>query len=76
MMYKQLLGWDTSDPGYEKNGGWSWDEGSAPGSRAGSLCSSIFHFSDDVDAAMLINSDAPISPEELLGQAWRISMQK
>ncbi len=76
MMYKQLLGWDTSDPGYEKNGGWSWDEGSAPGSRAGSLCSSIYHFADDVDAAMLINSDAPISPEELLGQAWRISMQK
>ena len=35
MMYKGLLGWDTSEPGWEKNGGWFWDEGSAPGSRAG-----------------------------------------
>jgi CubicO group peptidase (beta-lactamase class C family) len=75
-MYKQLLGWDTADPGYEKNGGWSWDEGSAPHSRAGSLYSSIYHFRDDVDAAMLINSDAPISPQALLGQAWHTSMQK
>ncbi len=76
IMYRDLLGWDTSHPGWEKNGGWSWDEGSRPGSRAGSLCSSIFRFPDDVDAVMLINSDAPKSPEELLGQAWQISMQK
>ena len=37
MMYKDLLGWDTSEPGWEKNGGWFWDEGTAPGSRAGAL---------------------------------------
>jgi CubicO group peptidase (beta-lactamase class C family) len=76
MMYKGLLGWDISEPGWEKNGGWFWDEGSAPGSRAGAFCSSIFHFPDDVDAVMLMNSDAPKSPEDLLREAWTTSMQK
>jgi len=76
MMYKEMLGWDTSEPGWEKNGGWFWDEGSAPGSRAGALRSSIFHFPDDVDAAMLINSDVATPPEDLLKQAWITSMQK
>ncbi|HEX4000898.1 MAG TPA: serine hydrolase domain-containing protein [Pirellulales bacterium] len=76
MMYHDLLGWDTSEPGWEKNGGWFWDEGSGPGSRAGSFRSSIFHFPDDVDAAMLINCDPPKDPEALLGEAWQISMQK
>jgi CubicO group peptidase (beta-lactamase class C family) len=76
MMYQDLLGWDTSDPGWEKNGGWFWDEGSAPGSRAGAFRSSIFHFPDDVDAAMIINSDTPKAPEVLLRQAWIESMQK
>ncbi len=33
MMYKDLLGWDISYPGWEKNGGWSWDEGNKPNSR-------------------------------------------
>ncbi len=75
MMYRDLLGWDTSEPGWEKNGGWSWDEGSKPGSRAGTLASSIYHFPDDVDAAMFINCQAPQSPEEILGEAWRKSMQ-
>jgi len=76
MMYHDLLGWDISEPGWEKNGGWFWDEGSNPGSRAGQFRSSIYHFPDDVDAAMLINCESPKSPEELLGQAWQISMQK
>ena len=35
MMYRDMLGWDVSRPGWEKNGGWFWDEGSRPGSRAG-----------------------------------------
>lgn len=26
MMYKDLLGWDTSEPGWEKNGGWFWTQ--------------------------------------------------
>jgi hypothetical protein len=47
-----------------------------PGSRGGALRSSIFHFPDDVDAAMLINSDAPNVPESILRQAWIGSMQK
>ena len=76
MMYKDLLGWDTSDPGWEKNGGWFWDEGSAAGSRAGAFRSSIFHFPDDVDAVMFINSDAAEAPEDILRQAWIQSMQK
>lgn len=76
MMYHDMLGWDTSHPGWEKNGGWSWDEGNAPGSRAGSLCSSIYHFPDNVDAVMLMNCEGPKSPEELLGQAWQLSMRK
>lgn len=76
MMYKDLLGWDTSEPGWEKNGGWFWDEGSAPGSRTGAFRSSIFHFPDDVDAVMLINSDTPNAPEELLRKAWIESMQR
>ena len=69
MMYRDLLGWDISHPGWEKNGGWFWDEGTAPGSRAGALRSSIFHFPDDVDAVMFINSDAPNVPAAILGQA-------
>jgi len=76
MMYKDLLGWDTSDPGWEKNGGWFWDEGNAPGSRAGAFLSSIFHFPDDVDAVMFINSDTPNSPEDVLRLAWTESMQR
>jgi hypothetical protein len=70
------LGWDTSEPGWEKNGGWFWDEGTAPGSRAGAFRASIFHFPDDVDAAMLVNSDAPNAPEDILREAWTRSMQK
>lgn len=76
MMYKDLLGWDISDPGWEKNGGWGWDEGDRPGSRAGSFRSSIFHFPDDVEAAMLMNSDAGASLEAILRKAWTESMQK
>ncbi len=76
MMYKGLLGWDMSQPGYEKNGGWFWDEGSGAGSRAGALLSSIYHFPDDVDAVMLINCDAPTIPQDILGRAWSLSMQK
>jgi CubicO group peptidase (beta-lactamase class C family) len=76
MMYKDLLGWDTSDPGWEKNGGWFWDEGSGTGSRAGAFRSSIYHFPDDVDAVMFINSDAPEPPEAILQQAWLASMQR
>jgi CubicO group peptidase (beta-lactamase class C family) len=76
MMYKDLLGWDTSDPGWEKNGGWGWDEGSRPNSRAGSFRSSIFHFPDDVDAVMLMNSDAGDSPQSILRRAWTESMQR
>ena len=76
MMYRDLLGWDTSDPGWEKNGGWFWDEGARPGSRGGAFRSSIFHFPDDVDAAMLINSDTADPPENILRKAWTESMQK
>jgi CubicO group peptidase (beta-lactamase class C family) len=76
MMYKDLLGWDTSDPGWEKNGGWFWDEGSGPAARAGALRSSIFHFPDDVDAVMFINSEAGDAPENILRRAWIESMQK
>jgi hypothetical protein len=76
MMLEDNLGWDGSDPGWIKNGGWSWDEGSAPGSRAGNLNSAIGHFPDDVDAVLLANCDTPIDVEELLVQAWRESVQK
>ena len=76
MMYKDLLGWDTSDPGWEKNGGWFWDEGAATGSRGGAFLASIFHFPDDVDAVMFINSDTANVPEKILQQAWTESMQK
>lgn len=76
MMYKDMLGWDICDPGWEKNGGWSWDEGSGPGSRAGALRSSIYHFPDDVDAVLLVNSEAGDEPESVLRQAWIESMQK
>ena len=76
MMYEDLLGWDISRPGWEKNGGWFWDEGSRPGSRAGALRSSIFHFPDDVDAVMFINSDTGNVPENVLGRAWTESMRK
>jgi len=76
MMYKDLLGWDTSDPGWEKNGGWSWDDGDSPGSRAGAFRSSIYHFPDDVDAVMFINSEAGDDPQEILRKAWIESMQK
>jgi CubicO group peptidase (beta-lactamase class C family) len=74
MMYKDLLGWDISKPGWEKNGGWSWDEGNKPGSRAGALGSSLYHFPDDVDAIMLINSEGEPSPETILRRAWQGSM--
>jgi CubicO group peptidase (beta-lactamase class C family) len=76
MMYKDLLGWDTSDPGWEKNGGWFWDEGAGAGSRAGALRSSIYHFPDDVDAVMFVNSEAGDAPEDILRKAWIESMQK
>jgi hypothetical protein len=76
MMYKDLLGWDTSDPGWEKNGGWFWDEGTGAGSRAGAFRSSIYHFPDDVDAVMFVNSEAGDAPEDILRKAWIESMQK
>jgi len=76
MMYKDLLGWDISYPGWEKNGGWSWDEGNKPNSRAGTLRSSLYHFPDDVDAVMFVNSAAGDDPEAILRQAWLQSMQK
>jgi CubicO group peptidase (beta-lactamase class C family) len=75
-MLKYNLGWDGSDPGWVKNGGWAWDEGSAPGSRAGDLNSAIGHFPDDVDAVLLANCDTPVDVEGLLVQAWRESVQK
>jgi CubicO group peptidase (beta-lactamase class C family) len=76
MMYRDMLGWDQSSPGWEKNGGWFWSEGILPSSRAGALRSSIYHFPDDVDAAMLINSDTPDPPETVLRKAWTESMQR
>ena len=76
MMYKDLLGWDISYPGWEKNGGWSWDEGKRPNSRAGTLRSSLYHFPDDVDAVMFTNSAAGDDPEVVLRHAWMESMQK
>jgi CubicO group peptidase (beta-lactamase class C family) len=75
MMYNDLLGWDISEPGWEKDGGWFWDEGSRPGSREGAFLSSIYHFPDDVDAVMLINSNTPNLPERVLAKAWTESMQ-
>jgi len=75
MMYKDLLGWDISYPGWEKNGGWSWDEGKRPNSRAGTLRSSLYHFPDDVDAVMFTNSAAGDDPEVVLRHAWMESMQ-
>ena len=75
LMLENNLGWDGSDPGWVKNGGWSWDEGSAPGC-AGDLNSAIGHFPDDVDAVLLANCDTPIDVEALLVQAWRGSVRK
>jgi CubicO group peptidase (beta-lactamase class C family) len=74
-MYKDLLGWDTCDIGWEKNGGWLWDEGDSPGSRGGALRSSIYHFADDVDAVMFINCEAGRPPEDILRRAWIESME-
>jgi Beta-lactamase len=76
MMYKELLGWDTSEPGWEKNGGWFWNEGAAPAARAGAFRSSIFHFPDDGEAVMFINSDTDNLPETVLRLAWTQSMQE
>jgi CubicO group peptidase (beta-lactamase class C family) len=76
MMYRDLLGWDISKPGWEKNGGLVWDEGSRPGSRAGGVRATIFHFPDDMDAVLLINSRVADAPEKVLGQAWKDSMRK
>jgi CubicO group peptidase (beta-lactamase class C family) len=76
VMLKDKLGWDGSDPGWVKNGGWSWDEGSAPGSRAGEFNSAIGHFPDDIDAVILANCHSPTDVEELLVKAWRESMRK
>lgn len=70
MMYNDMLGWDISNPGWEKNGGWFWDEGSGPDARAGAFRSSIYHFPDDVDAMMFMNSEAGPEPEEVLRKAW------
>jgi CubicO group peptidase (beta-lactamase class C family) len=75
MMFKQNIGWDGSDPGWTKNGGWSWDEGSGAGSRAGELNSAIAHFPDDVDAVLLVNCTSPTDVVELLVKAWRESRQ-
>jgi CubicO group peptidase (beta-lactamase class C family) len=76
MMDKDLLGWDIAYPGWEKNGGWFWDEGKKPNSRAGGLRSSLYHFPDDVDAVMFINSEAGDDPEAILREAWTESMRK
>jgi CubicO group peptidase (beta-lactamase class C family) len=76
MMEKDLLGWDIAYPGWEKNGGWFWDEGKVKNSRAGGLRSSLYHFPDDVDAVMFINSEAGDDPELVLRQAWTESMRK
>jgi hypothetical protein len=73
---KLLNLWDTSDPGWEKNGGWFCDEGNAPGSRAGAFRSSIYHFPDVVDAVMFMNSETGPPPEDILRQAWIESMKK
>lgn len=70
MTYKDMLAWDISNPGWEKNGGWFGNEGDGPDSRAGALRSSIYHFPDDVDAVMFINSDADPPPEEVLRKVW------
>jgi CubicO group peptidase (beta-lactamase class C family) len=74
MMFKQNIGWDGSDPGWTKNGGWSWDEGSGAGSRAGEFNSAIAHFPDDVDAVLLVNCTSP-DVVQLLVTAWRESRQ-
>ena len=71
MMYKQNLGWDGSDPGWVKNGGWFWDEG--PGGRAGNFHSAIAHFPDDIDAVILSNSDSTPDVDALVVQAWEES---
>jgi CubicO group peptidase (beta-lactamase class C family) len=76
VMLKDNLGWDGSDPGWVKNGGWSWDEGSGAGSRAGELNSAIGHFPDGVDGVILVNCTSPTDVTELLVKAWRESMQK
>jgi CubicO group peptidase (beta-lactamase class C family) len=75
-MFKGNLGWDGSDPGWVKNGGWSWDEGSGPGSRAGDLESAIGHFPDGVDGVLLVNCTSPTDVAELLVNAWRGSLEK
>ena len=76
VMLKNNMGWDGSDPGWVKNGGWSWDEGSAPGDRAGELNSAIGHFPDGVDAVLLVNCNSPFDVVQLLINAWRESIQK
>ena len=75
MMYSDMLGWDNSEPGYEKSGGWLWDEGSGPGSRAGDFYCSMSHFPDDVDAVMFMNYDPPVRPTDLLARAWSLSRE-
>jgi CubicO group peptidase (beta-lactamase class C family) len=71
LMNQDNLGWDSSNPAWEKNGGWNWDEGT----RAGSLHSVIAHFPDDVDAVLLANAETPVDVVELVIRAWRESMK-
>jgi CubicO group peptidase (beta-lactamase class C family) len=72
MMFKDKLGWDSSDPCMMKNGGWFWNEGT----RAGELHSVITHFPDDVDAVILTNCNPPVSVEELVVKAWNESAEE
>ena len=65
-MYLGVLGWDGSDPCYEKVGAWEGSEGNA----AGRINSVITHFPDDIDAVLLVNCDSPIDLAELLEKAW------
>jgi CubicO group peptidase (beta-lactamase class C family) len=76
MMYEDLLGWDSSDPGWEKAGDLYWTRGILTGPRIAAFHSSIFHFPDDVDAVMFINSDPDKLPQDILRDAWIQSMQR
>jgi CubicO group peptidase (beta-lactamase class C family) len=66
IMYLGVLGWDGSDPCYEKVGAWEGSEGNA----AGRINSAIAHFPDDIDAVLLVNCDPPSDLAELLEKAW------
>ena len=65
------FGLDRGLPDCAKGGDWGW----ATGEGSGSWHSAVVLFHDDVQAAMLINSDAPAGPTDILFDAWKAGHQ-